>query len=148
MQGETLRVAVAPGEDLGPCARLADEGVVGRRPAVGGDADDLAGIDGKVLGLVARIEAVADADEQGPVAGEGQARADVGGRAADLFGVEDGGDVVQRIAVELAARDGDVVSAEAALELAQIDAVIARKRRLERRVHQAGLATGDDGRNA
>ena len=55
-------MAVAPDLRLG--AGAADERIVGRRRAVGRDADDLAEMVAEVLRLVARAEVVAEREEQ------------------------------------------------------------------------------------
>src|SRR5690606_13022892 len=77
VQGRALDVAVAQRPDLGPRARLADEGIVRRDRAVGVDAHDLAQVAAGILGLGPGLQigplAQGDVEPPGPV--EHQTRA-------------------------------------------------------------------------
>ncbi len=61
MQSSALHVAVAKGPFLRSCIRLADEGIVGRQPAVVVQADDLAGVVIEPLGAIP-IAAIPESD--------------------------------------------------------------------------------------
>ena len=76
VDGQTLRVAMAVAEDLGPRARDADERIVLGHAAVRMQPDHLAVILAQVLRAIA-LPALADGDEQMALRVERQTRAEV-----------------------------------------------------------------------
>jgi len=140
LQRRTLHVAMAVAPDLGQGTGRVDEGVVRRDLAIGFDAHHLPEVAAEVLRLVAPALALAQRDEEPPVAREHEARAEVF-RAVDLgLLAEDHLQPGQLVAFQPRARHRGAVAALAGLAVAQVDQLVLGELRVERNIQQAALA--------
>ena len=94
MHGESLRIAMAEGEDFRPRAGLTHEGIVRRHRTVVLQANDLAGEIAEVLRAV-HLVALACGDIHQAGAIKGDARAEMQAAAGVGQGLEDGGHTAQ-----------------------------------------------------
>src|SRR5690606_17702133 len=104
MHGEALRAAMAERVYLGQVTVFADKRIVGRNGAVVAQPQYLAAVLHRVLRTLLLL-ALADGDVEHAVAAEDHAAAEVRRRRAPVLCDEDVAHVVQRAAVEAAARD-------------------------------------------
>ena len=143
MARETLRVAVAPGEDFGPRTGLADEGIVRRHRAVVAQADDLAGEIAEILRPL-HLEAIADADIHQPGAVEDDARAEIEAALASGQGLEDHPDVAEAAIAQFGAGDRGRRAAAVARDIGEIKHAILREVGVQADIEQAGLTARPD----
>src|SRR5580704_18452943 len=140
---QTLRVAIAPGEDFRSRTGLADEGIVRRHRAVVAQADDLAGEIAEILGAL-HLEAVADADIHQSGAVEDDARAEIEAALAPGQGLEDHLDVAQAALAQFGAGDRRGRAAAVARDIGEIERAILREVGVQADIEQAGLAARPD----
>ena len=147
MPSEPLRVAVAVGVDLGFRVRAADERIVGGRRAVVAQAQHLADVAVEILRehavarVVGDVAGIAVADGQiehtvGPDLGAARGRA-----RAPRVGDEDFRDVLERRAVEAAARERDRrVAAVALFHVREVEQAVTLEVRMQHDRVQAARA--------
>ena len=131
--GHALDVAVAQAPHGRIRRRIADEGVVGGNGAVVVDADHLAQMAGRVLGLVAdqiaieaqgRVAPVADGDQQGLIRQPEEPGAEVLAAALGAVHLEDHPPVAQRRAIEAGPGHPGAVGFLAAVGIAEVEPAV------------------------
>ena len=150
MDRRALHVAMPVRPDLGPCAALADERVVGRNATVALDAHDLAEVVCEVLRFVAELLPLAHRDEEPAVARKRQPRTVV--RIARLGGLllEDHRERIEPVGrcVERAPTDRRCADVVARLGVGEIHSAIRGELGIERDVEQAALPPRKNARHA
>ena len=139
VESEALHVAVPDGEDLGACAVHADEGVVGRDAAVVAEPDDAPRVVARILGAVP-VPAVPERDEEVPVRGETEPRAEMASAARLREGAEQHLNVFQPAAAKPPARDFRAGAAPGTARVAQVHPSVLLEVRVEGDIEEASLA--------
>jgi hypothetical protein len=144
VQRQALHVAMAVAPDFGLGARLPDEGIVVRRLAVGGDADQLADVVAEILRLVAIGEMIAKADEQIAVGGLRHAAAIVIAGGGRPFLAEDHFGLFERAVAEARPRHRGAAAAFHLIGIAQEDSPALGEAAVDDDIEQPALARRPD----